>query len=244
MTNIILCGGNGTRLWPLSRTLMPKQFVKFFEGESLFQKTVQRNQKACDSQFIVSNAEQYFLAVDQIEELTVNSTLKAQHPTQYLLEPVGRNTAPAIALACLVLDPEEIVLVTPSDHLIKDEEAYLKAVEKAKTLATADDLVTFGITPQYPETGFGYIQAVPENDECLILNVECFKEKPNIELAEQYIEENSKLSIQNSPLKWYWNSGMFCFKAGIFLEELKEHDPDIYNASKVLLKVKRFKIQH
>ena len=249
MTNIILCGGNGTRLWPLSRTLMPKQFVKFFEGESLFQKTVQRNQKACDSQLIVSNAEQYFLAVDQIEELTVNSTLKAQHSTQYLLEPVGRNTAPAIALACLVLDPEEIVLVTPSDHLIKDEEAYLKAVEKAKTLATADDLVTFGITPQYPETGFGYIQAVPENDECLILNVECFKEKPNIELAEQYIEENSKLSIQNSPLKWYWNSGMFCFKAGIFLEELKEHDPDIYNASKSAFESKKIqnstlRIQH
>ena len=114
MTNIILCGGSGTRLWPLSRTLMPKQFVKLFEGETLFQKTVTRNQKACDSQFIVSNAEQYFLALDQIGEMSVPN-----YKANYLLEPVGRNTAPAIALSCFALDPEEIVVVTPSDHLIK-----------------------------------------------------------------------------------------------------------------------------
>ena len=125
MINIILCGGSGTRLWPLSRTLMPKQFVKLFDDQSLFQKTVSRNQKACDSQFIVSNAEQYFLAVDQIEEMAINN-----YRAHYLLEPVGRNTAPAIALSCLALDPEEIVLVTPSDHLIKDESAYLEAIDK------------------------------------------------------------------------------------------------------------------
>ena len=130
MTNIILCGGSGTRLWPLSRTLMPKQFVKLFEGESLFQKTVSRNQKACDSQFIVSNAEQYFLAVDQLEELHTGQS-------HYLLEPVGRNTAPAIALACFALDAEEIVLVTPSDHLIKDESAYLEAIKKSKDIGTS-----------------------------------------------------------------------------------------------------------
>ena len=226
MTNIILCGGSGTRLWPLSRTLMPKQFVKLFNNESLFQKTVVRNQKACDAQFIVSNAEQYFLAVDEIEEMALRD-----YSASYLLEPVGRNTAPAIALACFALDAEEIVLVTPSDHLIKDEKAYLDAVTTAKALALTDKLVTFGITPQYAETGFGYIQAAPENDEFLIMNVECFKEKPNLELAEQYLEENSKLRIQNSPLKYYWNSGMFCFKAGLFLEELKKHSPAIYEAS-------------
>lgn len=226
MTNIILCGGSGTRLWPLSRTLMPKQFVKLFANESLFQKTVERNQKACDAQFIVSNAEQYFLAVDQIEELSI-----PDYHAKYLLEPVGRNTAPAIALACLALDTDEVVLVTPSDHLIKDENAYLAAVEKAKTLAETEKLVTFGITPQYPETGFGYIQAAPENDELSMMNVECFKEKPNLELAEQYLEENSKLRIQNSPLKYYWNSGMFCFKAGVFLDELKRCSPAIFEAS-------------
>jgi mannose-1-phosphate guanylyltransferase len=217
---------------------MPKQFVKLFEGESLFQKTVERNQKACNAQFIVSNTEQYFLAVDQIEEHNNDRSKSNIKHSKFLLEPVGRNTAPAIALACFALDPEEIVLVTPSDHLIKDEKAYFEAVEKAKSLASEDYLVTFGITPKYPETGFGYIQAEPENDECSILNVECFKEKPNIELAEQYIEENSKLSIQNLPLKWYWNSGMFCFKAGVFLEELQKYSPEIYEASKTAFKNK------
>ena len=214
MTNIILCGGNGTRLWPLSRTLMPKQFVKLFEGESLFQKTVERNQQACNSQFIVSNVEQYFLAVDQIEDHNNDhSKFKIQN-SKFLLEPVGRNTAPAIALACFSLDAEEIVLVTPSDHLIKDESAYLEAIEKAKTLAQQDKLVTFGITPQYAETGFGYIEADGED-------VLSFKEKPDSTTAQVYVDAGN----------YYWNSGMFCFKAGIFLEELKNHSPEIYDAS-------------
>lgn len=242
MTNIILCGGNGTRLWPISRTLMPKQFVKLFDDKSLFQLTVERNSKVCDSQFIVSNAEQYFLAVDQLEELNKTNN-------RYLLEPIGRNTAPAIALACMALDKDEIVLVTPSDHLIKDEKEYAKVLARAEELASDNHLVTFGITPSFAETGFGYIQAKPENDECLILNVECFKEKPDLELAEQYIEENSKLSIQNLPLKWYWNSGMFMFKAGVFLEELKKYSPEIYETCKIAIDNKKIenstlRIQH
>jgi len=207
MTNIILCGGNGTRLWPLSRTLMPKQFVKFFEGESLFQKTVKRNQQMCKSQYIVSNVEQYFLAIDQMEELSIENA-------QYLLEPIGRNTAPAIALACLALDREEIVLVTPSDHLIKDEESYNKVIQRAITFANEDYLVTFGITPDYPEVGFGYIEA--EGDTVL-----SFKEKPDAVTAQAYIDAGN----------YYWNSGMFCFKAGLFLEELKKYSPTIYEAS-------------
>ncbi len=214
MTNIILCGGNGTRLWPLSRTLMPKQFVKLFDGESLFQKTVTRNQKVCDAQFVVSNAEQYFLAVDQIEELTKNQSLSLSTITNYLLETVGRNTAPAIALSCFALDEEEIVLVTPSDHLIKNEKAYFEAVEKAKTLAQAENLVTFGITPRYPETGFGYIEAEGEA-------VISFKEKPDALTAQSYLDAGN----------YYWNSGMFCFKAGYFLDELKTHAPTVYEAS-------------
>ena len=226
MTNIILCGGSGTRLWPISRTLMPKQFVKLFDDKSLFQLTVERNSKVCDSQYIVSNTEQYFLALDQLEELEkVNN--------KYLLEPIGRNTAPAIALACLSLDPQEIVLVTPSDHLIKDEIEYKKVLKEAEELAQGNNLVTFGITPTFPETGFGYIQTKPKNDECLIFNVELFHEKPNLETAKEYIEENSKLSIQNLPLKFLWNSGMFCFKAGIFLDELKKYSPNIYDTSLV-----------
>jgi len=193
---------------------MPKQFVKLFDGESLFQKTVTRNQKACSSQFIVSNAEQYFLAVDQMEEHNAdNSKLNIQNSI-FLLEPIGRNTAPAIALACLALDTDELVLVTPSDHLIKNEVVYLAAVEKAKVLAEGDNLVTFGITPQYPETGFGYIEAKGED-------VLSFKEKPDAVSAQAYIDAGN----------YYWNSGMFCFKAGIFLEELKKYSPEIYDAS-------------
>ena len=207
MTNVILCGGNGTRLWPISRTLMPKQFVKLFNDKSLFQLTVERNSKVCDSQFIVSNTEQYFLAVDQLEELHKNNN-------KYLLEPVGKNTAPAIALACFALEPEELVLVTPSDHLIKDEVEYKKALQRAKELAEQDNLVTFGITPTFANTGFGYI----ESDG---FNVKAFHEKPDAKTAQKYLNAGN----------YYWNSGMFMFKAGVFLEELKKYAPEIYEKS-------------
>lgn len=212
MINIILCGGSGTRLWPISRTLMPKQFVKLFHDKSLFQLTVERNSKFCDSELIVSNSEQYFLALDQQEEM-------GRADSSYLLEPVGRDTAPAIALACLTLDPNDIVLVTPSDHLIKDEDAYAKVLQKAKTLAEADNLVTFGITPTFPETGFGYIESEGES-------VKAFHEKPDLERATEYLKKGN----------YYWNSGMFCFKAGIFLEELQKHSPKIYEDSLKALK--------
>lgn len=153
MTNIILCGGNGTRLWPLSRTHMPKQFVKLFEDRSLFQLTFQRNRDLCKKTVIVSNINQYFLAIDQTEEIDSGSS------TSFLLEPIGRNTAPAIALACLGMDKNEIVFVAPSDHLIKDKQAYSRAVKQAKELAQNNMLVTFGIKPRHPETGFGYIES-------------------------------------------------------------------------------------
>ena len=248
MINVILCGGSGTRLWPLSRTLMPKQFVRLFNNKSLFQLTVERNSKVCDGQFIVSNKEQYFLALDQIENLD-HSKFNIKNST-FLLEPIRRNTAPAIALACMALDKEEIVLVTPSDHLIKNEFEYEKVLKKAEELAKNNNLVTFGITPTYPETGFGYIQAKPENnDECLMLNVELFKEKPNLETAKEYLDENLKLNIKNLPLKYYWNSGMFCFKAGVFLDELKKYSPEIYDSCKLaftnkIIQNSTFKIQH
>lgn len=208
MTNIILCGGSGTRLWPISRTLMPKQFVKLFDSKSLFQLTVERNIALCDKQMVVSNSEQYFLALDQLEELNKTNNY-------YVLEPVGRNTAPAIALACMALDPDEIVLVTPSDHLIKDQRAYAEVLYRAKELASDGYLVTFGITPSYPETGFGYIEANGEE-------VKAFHEKPDSLKAQQYIDAGN----------YYWNSGMFCFQAGVFLEELQKYGHDIYIASK------------
>ena len=208
MINIILCGGNGTRLWPISRTLMPKQFVKLLNDKSLFQLTVERNKDVCREQFVVSNAEQYFLAVDQLEEM--------QHTqNKFLLEPIGRNTAPAIALACFALNPDEVVLVSPSDHLVKDEVAYARILQDAKKLAQEDNLVTFGITPTFAETGFGYIESNGQE-------VKAFHEKPDAKTAQKYVEAGN----------FYWNSGIFCFKAGIFLEELQKYSPEIYKTSK------------
>ena len=148
---------------------------------------------------------------------------------------MGRNTAPAIALACFALDEEEIVLVTPSDHLIKDETAYLEAMKKAKTFAQSGYLVTFGITPKYPETGFGYIEAEPQSVKRSGLSVKNFKEKPDLLTAKNYLSENLALNAKRLALKYYWNSGMFCFKAGVFLEELKKYSPRIYGESLMAL---------
>lgn len=206
MTNIILCGGSGTRLWPISRTLMPKQFVKLFGDKSLFQLTVERNSSVCAEQFVVSNIEQYFLALDQLEELGKTNN-------KYLMEPVGRNTAPAIALACMMIPSDSVVLVTPSDHLIKNESEYKNVLKRAQILANDGFLVTFGIKPSYPETGYGYIEADGEN-------VKSFKEKPDEATAVEYINSGN----------FYWNSGMFCFRAGVFLDELQKHSPEIYSA--------------
>lgn len=208
MLNIILCGGSGTRLWPLSRKMLPKQFVRMFSDNSLFQITIRRNKAFSDALMFVVGQDQYFLAVDQASQVEAGN-YKA------LVEPVGRNTAPAVALACLSIDPEEIVLVTTSDHLIKNEQALADAVKIAKNLSQKDALVTFGIRPTYPETGFGYIQ-YQGND------VLSFKEKPSLDQAEKYCSQGGYL----------WNSGMFCFKAGVFLEELIKHRPDIHSTAK------------
>ncbi|MBP5246515.1 MAG: mannose-1-phosphate guanylyltransferase/mannose-6-phosphate isomerase [Fibrobacter sp.] len=213
MINLILCGGCGTRLWPVSRTLMPKQFAKLFDGSSLFQGMVVTNSVACESQYVISNAEQYFLAKDQLSELT-----ECGNDSRFMLEPVGRNTAPAIALACLSLDPNAVVLVSPSDHVIRKKEAYLKVLEKAEKLAEAGSLVTFGITPTSPETGYGYIEADGEN-------VKRFVEKPNLEKAKEYLQSGN----------FYWNSGIFCFKVSTFLSELEKYAPDMFIACKKAL---------
>ncbi|MFD2703143.1 mannose-1-phosphate guanylyltransferase/mannose-6-phosphate isomerase [Paenibacillus shunpengii] len=207
MINVVLCGGNGTRLWPLSRTLYPKQFIKILSDQSLFQMTILRNKPFCSKTVVVSNEEQYFLALDHLREIKVEAD-------RFILEPIGRNTAPAIALACLSVHKDELVMVTPSDHIVKNETEYARCINKAEMLANNNHLVTFGITPYYPETGYGYI----ESDGVEVIS---FKEKPDKMTAEKYIDRGN----------FYWNSGMFMFKAGVFLNELEQHAPEIYKRS-------------
>ena len=208
MINVILSGGSGTRLWPVSRSLFPKQYIKFFNNKSLFQLTVERNLKFCHECLIVSNTEQFFVSLEQLDEINVKSY-------KYILEPIGRNTAPAIAMACFMLDKDEVVLVAPSDHLIKNEKEYLKAIKEAEELANQNFLVTFGIRPTFPNTGFGYIKSDG-------VNVSNFYEKPSYDLAKKFFNDKN----------YYWNSGIFMFKAGVFLEELKIYAEDIYESCK------------
>ena len=211
MVNVILCGGSGSRLWPLSRNLMPKQFLNLFENKTLFQLTLDRNSQVCGSCMVISNIEQYFIALDNLEELS-NSKFKIEN-TQFLLEEMGKNTAPAIAFAALNSKPEEILFVTPSDHLIKDIEAYKKSVKEAQEFAKEGYLVTFGIEPAEPHTGYGYIEA----DGNSVVN---FHEKPSLETAKKYLESGN----------FFWNSGIFMFRADSYLNELKKHNPKLYEA--------------
>ncbi len=205
MVNIILCGGAGERIWPISRTRYPKQYSRIIHGRSLLQHTALRNRTICDKTLVVTNDEQYFMARDQLEE--------AGCPATFVLETVGRNTAAAIALACLGLSEDELVLVTPADHLIQDSIAYEAAMSNGLHLAQDGGIVTFGIRPMWPETGYGYIQAV--GNEVL-----AFHEKPDGDVAKKYVEQGD----------CFWNSGIFLFRVGTFLEELGKWRSDVLSA--------------
>jgi mannose-1-phosphate guanylyltransferase/mannose-6-phosphate isomerase len=215
---VILSGGAGTRLWPVSREALPKPFIKLPDGESLLLKTLKRAIALPDVTAVltVTNRDHYFLTRD---EYAAVATLP---PLDYLLEPFGRNTGPAIAAAALYASQrfgaDAMLLALPADHLVNDLAAFAAAVDAARGLAAEGWLVTFGIPPTAPETGFGYIEAGEPLDGGF--QVARFVEKPNLEKAQAYLAAGN----------FTWNAGMFCFKAATMLDALRTHAPALLEA--------------
>jgi mannose-1-phosphate guanylyltransferase / mannose-6-phosphate isomerase len=215
---IILAGGVGTRLWPMSRETHPKQFLRLFSKHSLLQETVLRVQSLIEIEqpVIVCNIDHYFLSHDHLKEINVNGY-------QFILEPFGKNTAPAIACAAQFtlkhIDADSILLVLPSDHYIADLNLFLEAVNRAKEVAQKGFLVTFGVVPTHSETGYGYIQAGNNLINNETYHVGKFIEKPPLELAKELVDAGN----------FYWNSGMFMFKPQNYLEELEKFSPEAHH---------------
>lgn len=210
---VILCGGAGSRLWPISRELHPKPFIRLSDGQSLLQKAFLRGSQlpGVDQLLTVTNREFFFKTEDEFNEVNERNL-----PISFLLEPFGRNTAAAVAAATLLVaerNADAKLLILAADHLITEQAEFGNAVAKALILANEGKLVTFGIHPDAPETGYGYIEAEGTA-------VKRFVEKPNAEKAAEYLASGN----------FFWNSGMFCFKASVMLEEMKLHCPDILQA--------------
>lgn len=211
---VIMAGGSGTRLWPLSRAAHPKQFLALHGDDSMLQATVKRlSDLNVKSTLTICNEEHRFFVAEQLREIEALG--------QIILEPVGRNTAPAIALAALTSNENELLLVLAADHVIQDQDAFTKAVADATPLAEAGKLVTFGVVADKPHTGYGYIKKGAA--QSVGFTVDKFVEKPSIELAKEYIGSG----------EYYWNSGIFLIRAGRYLSELKKFRPDIYEACKL-----------
>lgn len=224
---VIMSGGAGTRLWPLSRRARPKQFLPLVGNQTLLQETLSRLEGvAIECPIIICNEEHRFLVAEQLRQIKQQSHI--------LLEPVGRNTAPAIALAAFKVyqeNPDGILLVLAADHAIKEIDAFHRSVQKAIRLAMQDYLVTFGVLPTSPETGYGYIKCGDAlgDDGFKLAN---FAEKPSLAMARQYLEEGA----------YYWNSGMFVFTAHNYLQALQQFQPAIYEACKEAMQHTRIDI--
>ncbi|QNR97814.1 mannose-1-phosphate guanylyltransferase/mannose-6-phosphate isomerase [Stenotrophomonas sp. 169] len=216
---VILSGGSGTRLWPLSREAYPKQFLPLVGDDTMLQATWKRVASiAGKAPIVVANHEHRFMAAEQLRECNVT-------PQALILEPIGRNTAPAIAIAALqalASGDDALLLVLPSDHVVRNEPAFHAAVKQAAVAADAGKLVTFGIVPTAPETGYGYIKAVAGDG---VRGVERFVEKPDLQTAQHYVASG----------EYYWNSGMFLFKASRYLQELEALQPTILSACRTAL---------
>lgn len=218
---VVLCGGSGTRLWPLSRSGFPKQFLCLVGNDSLFQQSIKRllsggdSNAAPSSPYIVCNEEHRFLAQEQLRELGVDNAT-------FLLEPVGRNTAPALTLAALAAreaGKDPVLVVTPADQAITDDEAFRVAMYRAVESAVEGNIVILGITPDRPETGYGYIKVA--SDKEAVATVERFVEKPDRDTAQVYLDEGG----------YYWNAGLFVLKASVWLAALEAFRPDILEAT-------------
>ncbi len=218
MIPVMLSGGSGTRLWPLSRPLYPKQFLALHSDKTLFQETVGRlNLIGASDPIVVCNDEHRFIVAENLREIDC----KAQN---IVLEPVGRNTAPAIAAASLLASnggDDPILIVLPADHIIDDVYAFGKAVDVARNMAEKGHLVTFGIKPNEAHTGYGYIE-LGDDIENGVHKIADFKEKPDRETAEKFVTSGNYL----------WNGGMFCFRASSFLSELERLHPELLSCVK------------
>lgn len=220
---VVLCGGSGTRLWPLSRSGFPKQFLVLSGVTSLFQQALERLRQLSDTDIelaqalVVTNEEHRFLALEQLRELKgLDATL--------LLEPVGRNTAPALTLAALqasVAGEDPILVVTPADQTVRDDEAFQVALQQSVRSAAGGGIVILGVTPDRPETGYGYIQQEGEPGTYGELFVAKFAEKPNLDIAKSYVAGG----------RHTWNSGIFVLRASAWLKALEQFRPDILVAS-------------
>lgn len=217
ITPVILSGGAGTRLWPLSRELYPKQLLALLGERTMLQETILRTRglNRLAPPLVVCNEAHRFLVAEQLREIGVK-------PSAIVLEPVGRNTAPAVALAAIraidcSADSDPLLLVLPADHVISDVHGFHEAIAAAQDAAEADRLVTFGVVPSRPETGYGYIKAIGKGS---VREISQFVEKPEKAVAVHYVKSGDYL----------WNSGMFMFRASAFLKELREHNPAILEA--------------
>ncbi|HDT6564890.1 TPA: mannose-1-phosphate guanyltransferase [Enterobacter cloacae] len=226
---VVMAGGSGSRLWPLSRVLYPKQFLCLKGDLTMLQTTVNRLQGVeCESPVVICNEQHRFIVAEQLRQLN-------KLTENIILEPAGRNTAPAIALAALAAkrsspDCDPLMLVLAADHVIQQEEAFRDAVRAAIPYAESGKLVTFGIVPDLPETGYGYIRrgsVTPGEGDSVAFDVAQFVEKPNLETAQAYVASG----------EYYWNSGMFLFRAGRYLEELQKYRPDILSACEKAMNV-------
>ena len=211
---VLLAGGSGTRLWPLSRAMHPKQFLTLNGEDTMLQATMKRlGGLNIESSVTICNEEHRFFVAEQLREINKLGSI--------ILEPIGRNTAPAIALAAFAAEDDPLLLVLAADHVIQDESAFTQAVTQAIPLAEEGKLVTFGIVPNAPHTGYGYLKKGQEVKSGF--TVDKFVEKPSTDVAQEYLDSGDYL----------WNSGMFLFRASRYLEELKKYRSDIFDACEI-----------